>query len=49
VFLRHHDDAVLVGDDDVAWTDGDARALDGDVLGNGGVMSDRVRGDLDRA
>src|SRR5688572_18388553 len=40
VFLRHHDDAILVGDNDVAWTNRDARALDGDVLGDGGVMPD---------
>ena len=32
LLLRHHHHAVLVGDDDVARADGDAGALDGDVL-----------------
>src|SRR4030095_13595268 len=50
--LRHHHDTVLVGNDDVARTDGDAGALDGYVLGHGGIVADggtrRLRTRIDR-
>src|SRR5688572_32855533 len=39
-FLRHHDHAILVRDDDVAGTDGHARALDWDVPGDRRVVAD---------
>src|SRR4030095_12210014 len=39
--LRHDDDTVLVGHDDVARTDRDAAALDGNVPGDGGIVADR--------
>src|SRR6266545_503774 len=45
-FLRHHHDTVLVGHDDVAGTDGDAGALDGNVPGHGGIVTDRGTGRL---
>jgi hypothetical protein len=40
-FLRHYDDIVLVGNDDVVQTDGHARALDGNVPGHRRIVANR--------